>query len=162
VRAFPLLVVVLLTSSCLRWKDTPSSASSGCSGDAACAVGQRCQSGRCVSPSDSTFCTNDGHCASPRTCRGGTCRDYSCTAEEQQRCAPEGCLGGDCAPCERQEDCETGKVCEQGACLLPIDAPCVAHDDCASQICCPSTQSCSEDCPEGAPNSSCRADERDA
>lgn len=105
-----------------------SSSDDGCSNDADCGTGRRCDSGVCVGLS--TVCGATNPCPSGQSCCGGACSETACCAVDQD-CVDGWCDDGSCTPGARPR-CSGGVPCEDGSCLSIIGqcVECLSGDEC--------------------------------
>lgn len=130
-----------------------------CSNDSSCPKGETCQSGLCFAPGGggTTLPGTDGGTTPPKDGGDGlgvNCGTSVCTGTDV-------CVNGTCtAPqnaCKYSSECDTGKVCADGACLKPCTGG--ACDDgytCKKDVCQPNSPTGDSD--GGTTPTSCASD----
>ena len=91
-----------------------------CTDDRDCGSREACTCGRCTVP----YCTTASDCSGGRTCTFSENRcDVVCA--DATDCAPgEECFNGTCrGRCERDDECQTGEVCNSRNYCVTVDCP---------------------------------------
>ncbi|MAO83428.1 MAG: hypothetical protein CMH50_06025 [Myxococcales bacterium] len=118
----------------------------GCSRDAHCREGERCDEGRCARP-----CTVDGECDAGQLCVESRCMP-GCSATAP---CPAGlsCRDGQCSEgCVTDGDCAPGTFCNQSSACEPFGSrdagslQCVGHQDCRVGEYCTDSGQCRVGC----------------
>jgi hypothetical protein len=135
---WPVALLLLASSSCLRLQGPPDGQTCGSSDD--CALDETCSAeGKCR---PTNHCESSDDCAGQAACQDSACVPIECSAGDQSACLPYRCGGTRCLThCLGWDDCVGGSKCVAGRCVEP---QCLDDADCRGYLC--QDGSCSTSC----------------